>query len=109
MLKNAISRTRLLPIRFLSTLTKLPEIPLTHGGGAAYDNDLRSTSGLGLGDGITNHTEKWLQVSIPHPPLLLSLPQGDDKSPIEYVNEVEPIKVHGLVAVSHGGGIEGCH
>lgn len=105
MLKNAISRTRLLPVRFLSTLTKHSEIPLTHGGGAAYDNDLRSTSALGIGDGITNHTEKWLQVNIPHLVFLFGLPQGDDKSPIEYVNEVEPIKVHGLVAVSHGGGI----
>lgn len=36
-------------------------IPLTKGG-AAFENDLRGTSGIGTGDGITNHTEKWLQV-----------------------------------------------
>eukprot|EP00210_Caulerpa_lentillifera_P006783 g6482.t1 len=75
-------------MRLFSALTKLPEIPLTQKGGAAFDSDLRGTSALGAGDGITNHTAKWLQ--------------GDDKSPMEYVNEVEPIKVHGLVAVSHG-------
>ena len=30
--------------------------------GAAFVGDLRSTSGLGLGDGLTSHTAKWLQV-----------------------------------------------
>lgn len=30
--------------------------------GQAFPSDLRSTSGLGLGDGIHNHTDKWLQV-----------------------------------------------
>lgn len=30
--------------------------------GAAFLGDLRSTSGLGIGDGIENHTEKWLEV-----------------------------------------------
>ena len=29
---------------------------------AAVPGDLRSTSGLGLGDGLFHHTEKWLQV-----------------------------------------------
>lgn len=33
--------------------------------GASFLNDLRSTSGLGLGDGITTHTGKWLQVCRP--------------------------------------------
>lgn len=45
---------------------KLPEetvknIP-TATGGAAFPGDLRSTSGLGLGDGLKTHTAKWLQV-----------------------------------------------
>lgn len=30
--------------------------------GQAFPGDLRSTSGLGMGDGLTTHTEKWLQV-----------------------------------------------
>ena len=30
--------------------------------GQAFPGDLRSTSGLGLGDGIIDHTSKWLQV-----------------------------------------------
>lgn len=35
-------------------------------GRQAFDGDLRATSGLGLGDGIMDHTGKWLQVcSIP--------------------------------------------
>ena len=29
----------------------------------AFEGDLRSTSGLGLGDGLYTHTSKWLQVS----------------------------------------------
>jgi hypothetical protein len=46
---------------------KLPEevvdsIPTTNSFGQAFGGDLRSTSGLGMGDGITNHTDKWLQV-----------------------------------------------
>jgi hypothetical protein len=31
-------------------------------GGQAFYGDLRSSSGLGLGDGLTSHTAKWLQV-----------------------------------------------
>ncbi len=31
-------------------------------GGQAFKGDLRSASGLGLGDHITSHTAKWLQV-----------------------------------------------
>lgn len=30
--------------------------------GQAFPGDLRSTSGLGLGDGLHSHTAKWLQV-----------------------------------------------
>jgi hypothetical protein len=32
--------------------------------GAAFPGDLRSTSGLGIGDGIEDHTGKWLQVGL---------------------------------------------
>jgi hypothetical protein len=32
--------------------------------GQAFVGDLRSTSGLGLGDGITTHTGKWLEVGV---------------------------------------------
>lgn len=32
-------------------------------GRQAFDGDLRATSALGLGDGIVEHTSKWLQVS----------------------------------------------
>lgn len=30
--------------------------------GQAFAGDLRSTSGVGLGDGLRSHTAKWLQV-----------------------------------------------
>lgn len=30
--------------------------------GQAFSGDLRSTSALGVGDGITSHTEKWMSV-----------------------------------------------
>ncbi|GLC44367.1 hypothetical protein PLESTB_000477000 [Pleodorina starrii] len=62
------------------------DIPTTIGG-CVPKGDLRATSGLGLGDGIKNHTDKWLQ---------------GGKSPMEYINEVEPIKVKGLVVASYG-------
>jgi hypothetical protein len=38
------------------------DIPTTNSLGQAFGGDIRSTSGLGMGDGIRNHTEKWLQV-----------------------------------------------
>ena len=37
-------------------------VPTTIPGGQAYPNDMRSVSGLGIGDGIANHTRKWMQV-----------------------------------------------
>lgn len=40
----------------------LDSAPTTNSFGQAFGGDLRSTSGLGLGDGIKNHTAKWLQV-----------------------------------------------
>lgn len=41
---------------------KEEDIPTTIAGGQAFPNDLRSTSALGVGDGIKTHTGKWLQV-----------------------------------------------
>ncbi|KAG1669000.1 hypothetical protein FOA52_000593 [Chlamydomonas sp. UWO 241] len=60
----------------------------TSKGGAAFTGDLRSTSGLGMGDGCKTHTDKWLQ--------------GNTKSPMQWLSEVEPIKVSGPVIASHG-------
>ncbi len=39
------------------------EVPTVTEYGQAFIGDLRSTSGLGLGDGLTSHTAKWLQAS----------------------------------------------
>ena len=97
-----------------------------------------------VGDGVFNHTKKWLQVGhlcrIPHrtasaaaapwrmprgvadasasPPAACSranavpqcawllganqLLQGNHKSPMEYIQSSEPIRVHGLVVASYG-------
>lgn len=71
-------------------VTKVPSAvgnTITHGA-QAFEGDLRSTSGLGLGDGIENHTEKWMT--------------GPGKSPMEYLQEAEPMQVHGLVVASTG-------
>ena len=96
--------------------------------GAAFPGDLRSTSGLGTGDGIEDHTGKWLQVDLPDslicswPPmhaavglgiafclttnsmsaLQSDVSQGNTKSPMQYVHEHEPMKVHGLTVASYG-------
>lgn len=39
------------------------EIPTIKVGAQAFEGDIRSISGLGLGAGIHNHTAKWLSVS----------------------------------------------
>lgn len=58
----------------------LKDIPETIGG-IAPKGDLRATSGLGIGDGIKNHTDKWLQVDpgssafVSRPKLLTGLGQ----------------------------------
>ena len=65
------------------------DIPTTTTVGQAFVGDLRSTSGLGLGDGLKTHTDKWLQ-------------GGGQKTPMEYIQSAEPIKVHGAVVASHG-------
>lgn len=62
--------------------------------GQAFPGDLRSTSGLGLGDGIHSHTEKWLQADDKTP--------MNTKSPMEYIAEVEPIEVQASVVASYG-------
>ncbi|KAG2499982.1 hypothetical protein HYH03_002265 [Edaphochlamys debaryana] len=66
--------------------TTAKDIPTTIKG-CVPAGDLRATSGLGLGDGIFNHTDKWMQ---------------GGKSPMEYISEVPPVKVKGLVVASHG-------
>jgi NADH dehydrogenase (ubiquinone) Fe-S protein 6 len=62
--------------------------PVTTHPGQAYLGDLRSTSGLGLGDGIKSHTGKWLQQGL--------------KSPMDFIQAAEPIKVSGSVVASYG-------
>jgi len=88
--------------------------------GQAFPGDLRSTSGLGFGDNLLDHTSKWLQVCVEckittrgcprlHArdfTLLLQHAQpgqgGNETSPMEYVWRAEPIKVHGAVVASYG-------
>lgn len=62
--------------------------------GQAFIGDLRSTSGLGLGDGLTSHTAKWFDPK--------SLASNAPKVPMEYIQESQPIKVHGAVVASYG-------
>eukprot|EP00793_Prasinoderma_coloniale_P001139 PRCOL_00006130-RA len=52
--------------------------------------DLRGTSGVGLGDGISAHTDKWMT------------PGTGKKSPMELIAEVAPIGVEEDVAVCYG-------
>lgn len=61
---------------------------ITRGDGAAFKGDLRSTGGLGLGDGIETHTGKWMD--------------GPGKTPMEWVHSKEPIECHGLTVASYG-------
>ena len=87
----------------------------------------RSSSGLGLGDNIHNHTDKWLQVCsslrasaascqasagrlfvCPDPSLCGRVQvdeyyTGNTKPPMQYCEEIEPIKCHGQVVASYGG------
>jgi NADH dehydrogenase (ubiquinone) Fe-S protein 6 len=69
-----------------------PNEPTTVFDAQAFLGDLRSTSALSVGDGIKNHTAKWLQKEL----------AGNTTSPIEYIMAPEPIKVHGLVVASYG-------
>uniref|UniRef100_A0A7S2T5P0 Zinc finger CHCC-type domain-containing protein n=1 Tax=Chloropicon primus TaxID=1764295 RepID=A0A7S2T5P0_9CHLO len=71
---------------FSSAVTAPATIPTTNSQGAAFPDDLRSTSGLGKGDSLGTHTSKWLSVSsqgirVPSGPSFLSLP-GLGSSPV---------------------------
>lgn len=114
--------------------------------GQAFPGDNRSSSALGLGDGLFSHTSKWLQVcqSSSSPTLFyLKMRQcnaagatgracafrafksgdsclicagsdaccalqvdghysGNLKSPMEYIHDAPPIKVHGSIVASFG-------
>lgn len=107
--------------------------------GQAFLGDNRSSSGLGLGDGLTSHTSKWLQVctinmkghdrayfvsqqqnidDVTHVSyqsttcsLCMTLAihmqvdgqySGNYKSPMEYIHDAPPIKVHGSIVASFG-------
>lgn len=92
--------------------------------GQAFPGDLRSTSGLGFGDNLLDHTSKWMQVRShtisPWTLLACFAPEactsglnfllqhaqpgqgGNETSPMEYVWRAEPIKVHGAVVASYG-------
>ncbi|DBA77367.1 TPA: hypothetical protein ACH3X2_000884 [Trebouxia sp. C0005] len=63
--------------------------------GQAFPGDLRSTSALGFGDNLLDHTSKWMQHAQPGQ-------GGNETSPMEYVWRAEPIKVHGAVVASYG-------
>lgn len=56
--------------------------------GQAFPGDYRSTSALGVGDGLSNHTAKWWS--------------GEGKTPMEYCQSAEPIKVEGMTVASTG-------
>jgi len=89
---SAKAADNLIPVKDWKAVKLPPQtadtVPVTKYPGQAFVGDLRSTSGLGKGDGINNHTDKWLQ--------------GDIKSPLEYIQEAEPIKVSGAVVASYG-------
>jgi len=82
-----------------STSSQSPSIPLrskTSDGsitvaGQAFMNDTRSTCGVGLGDGISNHTAKWHAAG-----------EAAGRTPIEYCQAAEPIRVHGLSVACTG-------
>jgi NADH dehydrogenase (ubiquinone) Fe-S protein 6 len=60
--------------------------------GQAFGGDYRSSSALGTGDGLSNHTAKWWQPEL----------GGSQKSPLEYCQSAEPIKVEGMTVASTG-------
>lgn len=115
------------------TTGKTPPTPpdsTTTVAGQAFPGDLRSTSGLGFGDNLLDHTSKWLQVFVPVQMLPCSslrhyLPNdtfvlidlqhaqpgqgGNETSPMEYVWRAEPIKVHGAVVASYGSKLHGVY
>jgi NADH dehydrogenase (ubiquinone) Fe-S protein 6 len=91
--ETAISRTDLVEkAKEVSAPDFAPELPSIQIAAQGFQGDLRSTSALSLGDGIKNHTTKWLQKEL----------GGTQTTPIEYIMAPEPIKVHGLVVASYG-------
>ncbi len=59
--------------------------------GQAFLGDTRSTCGVGVGDGISNHTAKWHAAA-----------EAEGKTPIEYCQSAEPVKVRGLSVACTG-------
>jgi len=63
-------------------------------GAQAFLGDLRASSALGTGDGLTAHTAKWLQSDAPA--------AGVTVSPADLIAACPPIKVHGAIVASTG-------
>jgi len=59
--------------------------------GQAFVGDTRSTCAVGIGDGLTNHTAKWYAGE-----------ERAGKTPIEYCQGAEPVKVSGLTVACTG-------
>lgn len=87
-----VARTDILEKAKETATTLKQENPVTVLPGQAFVGDLRSTSALSVGDGIKNHTAKWLQREL----------GGQQTSPLEFIQAAEPIKVKGLVVASYG-------
>merc|ERR1711977_133645 len=60
----------------------------TNSQGAAFPNDLRSTSGIGKGDNLETHTSKWL---------------SEGEGPMEMINRVPPKAVDTKIVACRGG------
>ncbi|QDZ20901.1 hypothetical protein A3770_04p34190 [Chloropicon primus] len=73
---------------FSSAVTAPATIPTTNSQGAAFPDDLRSTSGLGKGDSLGTHTSKWL---------------SEGEGPMEMIARVPPIAVKEKVVACRGG------
>lgn len=76
------------PKLYATTSTSSPQSALPTARSSQSKNDLRSTSGLGLGDGLTDHTSKWMSEKGP--------------SPMELIARVPPKKVHTPVVACFG-------
>ena len=68
--------------------TEGTNVPTTNAQGAAFPNDLRSTSGLGRGDGNQTHTSKWL---------------SEGEGPMEMIARVPPMAVETKIVACRGG------
>jgi NADH dehydrogenase (ubiquinone) Fe-S protein 6 len=90
--ETALSRADLVEKAKEVATTLRQDEPTTVLPGQAFVGDLRATSALCVGDGITNHSAKWLQKEL----------GGTQTSPLEYIMAAEPMKVKGLVVASYG-------